>query len=283
MWLTAAWGFWGGAVKSLGSELGRTLAAMNPDAAKLVRISRNRLSYVNAVRRTWADNPPAAEMILDHTNAFYVRRDDAPRKGPDKDKPLIVAEAYLDDSMLLSEVNARREMLKLALDYEGVHVAEFRIMGSRYGMRKRHPFADRAARENAGAPRTGEAAARAQDGRADDAALLLTVKRAFCLAIGEQAGAVLALVNAAALDQARTRDDTTRRSSWRWYWLHLYAEDAPRLAAIIEAYEEQIIARARTLDLNIRAIQVHPATEEMRGAQAFPPSGMPVSYRPTQR
>lgn len=262
---------------TLGRELSQIIKDMNPDAAKFMRISRYRLAYVDAVRRTWADNPAAAELILDHTNAFYIRKDDKPRKGPDKDKPYIVAEAYLDDSMLLSELNARREMVKLALAYEDIHVEEFRIIGSRMGMRKRHPFAKREERQET----VGNAAQVDGDAphRFDEAELLETVKRAFCLTFGEKADIVLSMVNAAAIELVRLKGNDVRRSSWRWYWLHLYAEDADRLSTVVKAYEEQITANARKLNLNIRAVQVHQADEDMRGHQAFPAVGAPVPYR----
>ena len=64
--------------------------------------------------------------MLAHTNSLYVEKDTAPRKGRDKDRDHIVLGVYLDDSLARSEINARRELLRLTLAQQGMHVDEVR-------------------------------------------------------------------------------------------------------------------------------------------------------------
>ena len=106
----------------------------------MVRIDAVRQVYARAVRKVWKNNPGAVRLILEHTNAVYVRQDDRPRKGPDKDKPFIVCEVYSDDSMVRAELDTWQQILQLALVEQGIRFDEFRIFPSKLGMTERHPF-----------------------------------------------------------------------------------------------------------------------------------------------
>lgn len=116
------------------------ITSLNPEVAAYATIANNNATYVAAVKEVW----PAAsayQMVLQHTNAFYIRNDTTPRKGPDKDKPYIVCEICIDEPLIRSEMDARQELMKLTLMKHGLTFNELRIIPARRGMRKRHPFA----------------------------------------------------------------------------------------------------------------------------------------------
>ncbi|MCI9128793.1 MAG: hypothetical protein HFJ65_00510 [Eggerthellaceae bacterium] len=128
-------------MRNLSSSLDSLVTDLIPDADSALKVRSNNSAYVAAVREVWSSEV-AARLVLDHTNAFYVRKDETPRKGPDKDKPYIVCEVCLDEPLIRSEMDARREMVSLALMKQGLRFDELRIIPARRGMRKRHPFAD---------------------------------------------------------------------------------------------------------------------------------------------
>ena len=71
-------------------------------------------------------------VFLDHTNAVYIIRD--------QDRKVLIV--YVDDSLFASELNARRELIKLKLHHQyGEDIDEFQIKIS-YGKMK-HTYAFR--------------------------------------------------------------------------------------------------------------------------------------------
>ena len=125
-------------MKKLGAELSKLIDTLEGDAARFMRIALNNEAYRASVRALWPAD--AARFILDNTNAFYIREDKAPRKGPDKDKPYVVCEVCSQDPMARSELDARRELLHLELRRRGLTCEEMCIIPARGGMRSRHPF-----------------------------------------------------------------------------------------------------------------------------------------------
>lgn len=115
------------------------MESLDADSAKLLQIAANNARYKEAVKSIWKDDD-ASRLILDHTNAFYVRVDDLPKKGFPADEDYVVCEACIDDALVRSEVDAHRELLQFALRSNGLSFEEFRIIPSRHGMRSRHPF-----------------------------------------------------------------------------------------------------------------------------------------------
>ena len=95
-------------LRNLSSSLDSLVTDLIPDADSALKVRSNNSAYVAAVREVWSSEV-AARLVLDHTNAFYVRKDETPRKGPDKDKPYIVCEVCLDEPLIRSEMDARRE------------------------------------------------------------------------------------------------------------------------------------------------------------------------------
>lgn len=99
------------------------------------RIAEVRRMWVDAVQKTWRDADVAA-FILAHTNGVGIVEEKNHRG--ETYKKLFV---YVDDSIVLSEVNAMRERIKLLflMDFgEEVHEFDIRIS---HGLRKNeHPF-----------------------------------------------------------------------------------------------------------------------------------------------
>lgn len=128
-------------MKDLSKSLANLVTSLGGEESNLSKVMANNAAYVAAVRDIWT-NEAAARLILDHTNAFYIRKDERPRKGPDKDKPYILCEVCLDEPLIRSEMDTRKEMLALALAKRGLTFNEIRIIPARRGMRQRHPFRD---------------------------------------------------------------------------------------------------------------------------------------------
>ena len=128
-------------MKKLSSSIESYIRALCPDADKLIASTKRNANYVVGIRPVWKDEL-AAKMILEHTNAFYIREDDRPKKGMFKDRPYILCEICIDDPAIRSEVDTRRELLTLALKKSGLSFDELIIKPARRGMRDRHPFKD---------------------------------------------------------------------------------------------------------------------------------------------
>lgn len=128
-------------MKKLSSSIESYIRALCPDADKLIASTKRNAIYVEGIRTVWKDEL-AAKMILEHTNAFYIREDDRPKKGMYKDRPYILCEICIDDPAIRSEVDTRRELLTLALKKSGLSFDELIIKPARRGMRDRHPFKD---------------------------------------------------------------------------------------------------------------------------------------------
>lgn len=126
-------------MKNLSQSLQAVIKTLGPEAEQQASIASRNASYVGAIQAVWKD-ATASQLILSHTNAFYVRKDETPKKGPDKDKPYIVCEVVLDDPLIRSEMDNKRGMVEIALRERGLSFNEFRIIPARLGMRKRHPF-----------------------------------------------------------------------------------------------------------------------------------------------
>lgn len=128
-------------VKDLSQSIANLVTSLGGEAEGLANALSNNAAYVAAVRDIWKSEA-AARLILDHTNAFYIRKDDRPKKGPHKDEPYILCEICMDEPLVRSEMDTRKEMLALALAKQGLTFNEIRIIPARRGMRQRHPFRD---------------------------------------------------------------------------------------------------------------------------------------------
>ena len=240
----------------IGTEIANVLRNLSADSARMVRINQVRDAYAYAVRKVWRNNPGAVRLILEHTNAVYVRKDDRPRKGPDKDKPFIVCEVYADDSMVRAELDTWQQILQLALVEQGIRFDEFRIFPSKLGMKERHPFqklleldlAQMDAKLDAAPP--ADIATTAQS---DDEAYPI-FKRAIYLTFGEAAESVLAKMGEVTFVPATARDESQRSS--RGAVLCTVRTSDPSLVRLLTAYRKDIRDNAAILGLRIRSLRV---------------------------
>ena len=242
-------------MESIATGVSNLLASLDVDAARELRIALNNQRFEDAVMGAWADNPDAALYVLAHTNSLYVEKDTAPRKGRDKDRDHIVLGVYLDDSLARSEINARRELLRLTLAQQGMHVDEVRDLIATFDMKDRHLYPDALERlaslfgtPEPGGSLRGRPNARPSDGAsADQSELLETLKRAFCLSFQnlEHAWAVLEKIEGAALAEVSFSKNASH--STQRYRCHLYVAegDIEGMSAIIGRSGETIISRAR--------------------------------------
>lgn len=126
-------------MQSLSHCISELMRSLDADSAKLARIAVNNNHYRSAVCGIWKDKE-AADLILGHTNAFYVRECTAPRKGVGETDAYIVAEICVDDPLVRSEIDTHRELLQFALRSNGLSFNELKVVPARRGMKDRHPF-----------------------------------------------------------------------------------------------------------------------------------------------
>lgn len=275
----------GMSMQSIGTGISNLLATFDSDAAKMLRVAQNNMRFKEAVQSTWSDNPDVADFLLAHTNSLYFKKDEALRKGPDKDEDRFVIGVYLDDSTARAELNARREWLRLALAQGGNRIDDLLIHPATGNMKERHLYPDSVARIAAyfgETPPQEQALARSSADEVDrlgldQSNLLEIVKRAFCLAFGDldSAWAVLDKVEGAALRETAFSTRATR--GFRRYDCFLYVDEAHRetMQLWIDRYGETVITRAKPLGLFLREILVRPSFESIRGRHAFPRTGHP--------
>lgn len=125
---------------NLSDCIAELMKSLDADSAKMAQIAVNNRIYRDAVLSIWK-NTEASDLILAHTNAFYIRRDDSPHKGVAEGEAYIVSEICIDDAMVRSELDTHKELLQFALRSNGLSFDELRIIPARRGMRSRHPFA----------------------------------------------------------------------------------------------------------------------------------------------
>lgn len=279
-------------MESIATGVSNLLASLNTDAAKELHVALNNQAFKQAVIRTWPENPDGAAYLLAHVNGLYVTKDEAPRKGADKDKDHIVLGVYLDDALARAELNARREILRLSLAQEELHVDEVRDHVAMRDMKDRHLYPDAVERIahffGKDLPydpfRFSQRHGNKEHATADQSALLEIVKRAFCLAFEdmEQAWAILEKVEGAALTEVSFNKDASH--TWQRYRCHLYVDAAhvEGMQAIIDRYGETVICYAKQLKLLLREFVIHASPESLKGNQAFPRSGWPEALRNTE-
>lgn len=126
-------------MRKLSKSMPATLLAMGRDNGDAARIARRtaevRQMWANAVEKMWRD-PEAAAIILSHTNGVGIVEEKNHRD--ERYKKLYV---YVDDSIVLTELNALRERIKLLFLAEfNEDVQEFEIRISRGARKKDRPY-----------------------------------------------------------------------------------------------------------------------------------------------
>lgn len=121
-------------------ELTHYFSQSNPEIAKKLSVAQNYAAFEKAVKYVWRENEWAAHFVLAHVNAFYVTKEDKPVRKKYRDSTWIIGTICVDDGMVRADLDARQELLKLALMSEGIHFDELRLLPSKFDMKKRHPF-----------------------------------------------------------------------------------------------------------------------------------------------
>lgn len=112
---------------------------MGKEGGETARIAQRtaavRGMWSQAVKKMWR-NQEAADMILSHTNTVGISKE-TNYKG-EQYKKLFV---YVDDSIILTELNALRERIKLLFKTDfGEDIQEFDIKISQGARKKAHPY-----------------------------------------------------------------------------------------------------------------------------------------------
>lgn len=303
-------------MQGIATGLSKFFANVAPEQAKALRIAQNNARFETAVRRTWGDNPDAASFLLSHVNALYVKRDEAPRTGRDKDKARFELHVHLDDSLARSELNARRETLLFALARERMTLDGIVIHPSMGNVKEHHAFpraleqcsvtyageAGQVSRAGTAGRTSGANAANgaagldargqsdaverriADEHAANQREVLETFKRAVCVSFErlEVAEALLDAVEGAVL---LPRSFMGRDGKKRWtYACHLFVR-TQEFAAVAQAFAAQsdtVRTKAKGLGMLISRIEVHESPEMLRGKRAFPRAGRPCALASAQ-
>ena len=306
-------------MQGIATGLSKFFANVAPEQAKALRIAQNNARFETAVRRTWGDNPDAASFLLAHVNALYVKQDEAPRTGRDKDKARFELHVHLDDSLARSELNARRETLLFALARERMTLDGIVIHPSTGNVKEHRTFpraleqcgvahASGAGQVNGAGTVGGMSGATGANGAngaagpdakgqsdavekriadeqaADQRKVLETFKRAVCVSFErlEVAEALLDAVEGAVL---LPRSFMGRDGKKRWtYACHLFVR-AQEFSAVAQAFATQndtVRTKAKGLGMLISRIEVHESPEMLRGERAFPRAGQPCALTSAQ-
>ncbi len=283
-------------MRSLSTSLNNYIASIDPEKVRLLKAAQHNARFEAALKRTWRDSPDSADYLLAHINSLYFAADKSPRKGQLDDTPYIVLGLYMDESTAKAEINARRERLCLELKKDGYNFDELRIHTSTFGMKERHAFpqALEKTREVLGGKKTRKAERSAKinteikcsDSQLghlllieDESRLLEIFKKALCQACGDidAAVSILNAIEGAALSESKF--NAKKRKAKASFFLTLYTSEEEKMLSVIAALKEGIIARAKTLGLNLIDISLKSSPETLKGQCAFPLQGKP---RPLQ-
>lgn len=120
-------------MKKIGSDIQYFVAGLagDQDQARInMRAYQVRERYRDVIQTVYRDT---ADLFLAHTNNVYIMNKDGVRT-------LIV---YVDESIFAAELNAQRELIKLALlQMFNEEVEEFKIYVSRGKYKSNHPYVD---------------------------------------------------------------------------------------------------------------------------------------------
>ena len=120
------------------------LSTLDPDVQKIFKVKRVQNAFARAVARVFK-SPAATRLVLENVQAVYVMRDTRPYKQGAT--PEIYLQIYSSDSTVRSELDMRRDWIRLALIEEDIHYDDMKIYASKLNMKKRKPYKDLLERE----------------------------------------------------------------------------------------------------------------------------------------
>lgn len=237
-------------MRHISHESQMLLKDMPPQFAKALGLIPLYNAFIDSVRATWADNPAAAEYLLDKVNAVYLRTEQ-PRGGRLRDVPTKVFEVMLSDAMSRSELNARRESLKLTLALRGITCDEFRIGASKRGMLQRHPL--KGLCEAKTPPATMPQAKRSPI--VSEAEAMAVLRRACVIVFEEEAPLIAPAILQAKVTPAAL-PSTDHRSTRQWYFCTANVS-TPAAQKQLSASTEALRDKCFRLGLPLRKLTFH--------------------------
>lgn len=133
-----------GGVKSLAELVSGSMDEADGSGSssrKARRAQQVKSMYKTVIEQMFAGNPASGKILLDHTNAVYIIRESKPCSDA---KVLVV---YVDEGIYATELNARREVIKMKFSLMGEELSEFRILVSRGEYKRVYPYRQEAAME----------------------------------------------------------------------------------------------------------------------------------------
>ena len=97
------------------------------EVRKQVKAAQIEEIYKNAVQSVFGN---AAYLVLKHTNAVYCFTE----------KEITQFIIYANDSSIRSSLDARQELLKIALFKQGLQFSQFKVLLAKKSIKDRHPF-----------------------------------------------------------------------------------------------------------------------------------------------
>ena len=97
------------------------------EVCKQVKAAQIEEMYKSAVQSVFGN---AAYLVLKHTNAVYCFTE----------KEITQFIVYANDSSIRSSLDARQELLKIALYKQGLQFSQFKVLPAKKSIKDRHPF-----------------------------------------------------------------------------------------------------------------------------------------------
>lgn len=240
------------------------LQSMDAEASGAFRARKVLDAFAESVIEVYGVN--AARLVLKHVQGVSVIRNEAQAADGSSLPPIL--HVYVDDSMIVSDLDARQQLLIMCLRKHGVHAGSFKLYFSRFGMRERAPYAtyfeDRALRKEVVRSSSSD---NAFDGASEAAMVkrLQTLKVALCQVFGVNAEQVVSEINAAYV-QLRGK---------RVCGVVLYSRDEC-VRQVLEESQDPVCAHMRDLGIPVNRFVVKAAADWMTSCRAFPSQSAPV-------
>ncbi len=269
---------------SIATELNRFAQQLNLDSDSDLELEQINKAFIHAIESTCKDNAGMAKEILKHTNGFYIQKDDTPKKGSQKNQSFLVCGICIDDPLVRSEVNLRREMIQYDLIGQGYNVDEIRIIPAKRGMKQRHPYIEEASKTQKRIEEGNKSDPPEKDNKVnpdkylneDQGKNLEIVKKVLCRVFREETESVIEKINAVTLDELSSKN-ANKYGRRIYYRLHFYSNDSG-IRKRIEQNKRFILSVSHDFGLYVRYVGVHKAQRNMTDLKAFPKNAESSSY-----
>lgn len=253
-------------MRDIALPLQELLRSMDADESDAYRVRRVHDAFAQSVIEVYGEK--AARLVLPHVQGVSIVRDSAVYKGDSK--PPTILHVYADDSTIVSDLDARQQLLRMCLRKRGVYADSFKLYFSRFGMRERAPFATYFKDREQASTSAAQSASNAFDEASvqDMVKRLQVLKVALCQVFGEGAEPIVRAINAAYV----------RPTGKRMCNIAVYSADEA-VRAVLTREEDAICAHMRDLGVPVSGYAVRAAFDWMAGYRAYPPQSSPVVVR----